>query len=176
MKDIESSIESLNRYLTSLEDEWGGDVGFLPPVTQEKIMEVNESISYKLPTIFEWLYTKKSNGIKVDNKAILSVYDSNSKKTFVENIERLNDPNKNLYFKGRQNIFNDYIIVGYIHTKLICISKKYNFPDPLLYICPNPNSSHGVDFYRTDFNLEGIIRKMVDETFIDEIGEELVLK
>lgn len=176
MKNVETSIESLNSYLSSLEEEWGDDVGFLPTITQEQIMEAEEEINYKLPPIFKWLYTKKSNGIKIDNKAILPIYDPKNKKTFVENIGRFNDPNKNLYFKGRPNIFGDYVIVGYMHTKLICFSKKYDFPDPLLYICPNPNNSHGVDFYRTDFNLEGAIKKMVEETFMDETAEELVLK
>ena len=130
-----------------------------------------------MPAVFRWLYTKKTNGLQIDNRSILGIYDSKNRKTFAQNINRYNDPSKGLYFKDRPHIYDDYVIVGYEHKNLVCISKKYDFPNPLLYCCSEPNSAEGVDFYCMDINLLGFIRKMVYEVLEDETNaDDMVLK
>ncbi len=161
-------ISHLNEYIDAIDEEWGGDIDFRSPVSENHLNELEIVLNYRLPEIFRWLYTKKTNGLQVDNRSVLGVYDHQNRKTFVENINRFNDPSKNLYFKDRPEIFNDYVIVGYEHKNLVCISKKYDFTDPLLYSCPEPNNPKGVDFYCMDINLLGFIKKIVYEVFENE--------
>jgi|GEM_PF-2480034 len=175
-ENINQHIENLDACLGAIKDMYEGDIVFNKPVSEARLLELESSINYRLPGIFREFYTKESNGIKIDNKCILPIFDKENKKTIVENIARYNDPSKELFFKGRPNIYNDYVIIGYDHTKLICISKKYDLPNPLLYICPSPNAKKQVDFYRTDFNLESFISHMVEETFSQDELDDWVLK
>ncbi|MEI8321437.1 MAG: hypothetical protein WCG05_05500 [Alphaproteobacteria bacterium] len=165
---IKNEIESLSKCVDNLKNKWGGDITFFPPTFEETLKNFELVAAYKLPEIFHWFYLQKNNGLKIDNKGILGCYDKNIKKTYVENLERFNDPKKEIYFQGRPEIFNDYLIVGYDHLNLICLSKKYNFENPLLYICSNPNSKKGVDFYRTTLTLEGFLKKIATDTFDDD--------
>jgi len=176
MKDIEKDIVSLDKYLNQLEEEFGGDILFYPPISESKLIEAENILIYKFPEIFRWLYAKKNNGLKIDNKSIIGIYDEKNKKTFVENIIRYNDPSKELFFKEKNYIFDDYIIIGYDHTKLLCISKKYEYPNPLLYVCKNPNSVKEINFFRTNFNLENCINNFIQEAYGDEISDDWVLK
>ena len=169
---IENSINSLSDLLDKLDENWGGDVTFFPPVSEKILQEFESIVAYRLPEIFRWLYTKKTNGLKIDNKGILSLFDENNKKTYVDNLNRFNDPKKNLFFKNRPQIFNDYLIVGYYQKDIICLSKKYQFENPLLYISSNFNSSQGVDFDRIDLNLEGFLKKIIFEEYLDETPME----
>lgn len=175
MTHIEHDIDTLNNYFDELAEEWGGDIDFYPPISEAQLCELEKCIDYKLPDIFRWMYTTKTNGIKIDNKLILPIYDEKNKKTFVENVGRFNDPSKDLYFKGRPSIFKDYVIIGYEGSAIICLSKKYHVPNPLLYSCSDFNNPGGVNFYRSDLNLEGLIKKMVKETF-EEDEADWVLK
>lgn len=171
MNNIDADIKNLAEFFDTLEEERGGDIKFYSPITESELCKLEKLINYRLPDIFRWFYTNKSNGIEIDNKVIFPIYNEADKKTFVENIARLNDPSKDLYFKGRPHIYGDYLIVGRDFNALICISKKYNFPNPLLYSCSDPNSSKGVNFHNTDLNLEGLIRKMIKDTFEAEEKE-----
>jgi len=172
-----NAISQLNDYIDESDKKWGGDIGLRSPISDAQLNEVELALNYKLPEIFRWFYTKKTNGLNIDNRSVLGIYDQKNRKTFVENINRFNDPSKDLYFKGRPHIFNDYVIVGYEHTNLVCVSKKYDLPNPLLYSCPEPNNSEGIDFYCMELDLLGFIKKMMYEVFEEEQKEDnLILK
>ena len=102
---IENSINSLSDLLDKLDENWGGDVTFFPPVSEKILQEFESIVAYRLPEIFRWLYTKKTNGLKIDNKGILSLFDENNKKTYVDNLNRFNDPKKNLLFNTNSIIY-----------------------------------------------------------------------
>lgn len=172
---LKEEIRKLNNYIDLIETEWGGDIEFRQTISEELFKETEEFLNFQLPAIFKWLYINKTNGLKFDNKSILSIYDSHNKKTSVENINRFNDPTKGLYFKERPHIFNDYVIIGYEHNTLVCLSKKYNLDNPLLYSCSDYNNSKGVNFYCMDINLEGFIKKIVIDSFEDETENDLIL-
>lgn len=173
---LEEEVIQLNNYINFIEEEWGGDIEFRQPVSEEMVNQIEKILDYKFPAIFRWFYVNKTNGLKINNNSILGINDNKNKKIHVENINRFNDPSKELYFKGRPHIFNDYVIIGYEHSTLVCLSKKYDFDNPLLYYCDNYNNSKGVDFFCMDINLEGFIKKMILDSFGDEDTGEWILK
>ncbi len=165
-------IVSLQDYLEKLNEEFGGDIGFIPTVTEDKILNFETIIGWRLPEIFRHLLLNECNGIIIGNKRIFSTYEKEQKKTFVDNLERNNDPAKSSWFKTRPEIFKDYVVIGADLDICFCYSKKYSFVDPAIYICTNPNGRDGVDFERLNFGLEGLISVMVSEEFEDDDQED----
>lgn len=160
-----NTIESLHNYLEELNDEYGGDVGFIPTTTIEKVRLFESGINWELPSVFKYFLSSESNGIIIGNRRIYSLFDSTQKKTFVDNLERNNDPSKSFWFKDRPHIFNDYLVIGSDKETCFCFSKKYNLENPSVYICENPNSKTGVDFDKLDIDLEGLIKTMIENEF-----------
>lgn len=150
----------LHKCLSELNQDLGGDVAFLPPVQKSMVSGLEEKLGWQLPSIVSFFYTKEANGLIIDDKRIYSIYQKSSKKTWVENLERMNIPTTSPWFKGRPTIFQDYFILGSDQGIIFCYSKKYDLPNPALYICKNPNNPKGVDFERLDLDLAGLIRAM----------------
>lgn len=155
---------SLSLYLQKMESEYGGDVGFIPPLNIEKIQKLEKKISWRLPDIYTHFYTQETNGLVVGQSRILSVFQADSKRTWVENIERYNDKKKNLYFQNREYIYDDYLIIAE-GSGLFCLSKKYDSFDPEIYLCNDYNSKKGVNFFNTGMALEGLIQFFVEAAF-----------
>lgn len=134
-------------------------------VSKDNVVKFEKVIEWKLPKIFAYFLQEEANGIVIGNKRILSLFDSQQKKTFVESLERNNDPEKSPWFKGRPQIFSDYVVIGSDLGMCFCYSKKYDLDNPSIYICENANSKTGVDFERLDLDLEGLIKTMVAQEF-----------
>ncbi len=155
---LKSTLEAIN-------EAFGGDVTFFPPVDINFLENFERKISWKFPEIFRYFYTQESNGLIINDKRIFSFYLKDNKKTWVENLERMNDSKISPWFKGRPHIFNDYVVIGQDNTIIFCLSKKYNFDNPAIYICKNPNDMKGVDLDRLDLDLEGLITQMIKKAF-----------
>lgn len=156
--------KSLHNSLLKLNDILGGDIGFIAPVDDE-IECVESAIKWNLPSVFRFFYSKETNGLIIDDKRIYSIYNKDQKKTWVDNIERMNDPKKSPWFKNRPHIFDDYFIIGCDGSIIFCLSKKYNFPNPSLYICKNSNDPKGVTFVKLNLDLESLILEMVTQSY-----------
>lgn len=161
-----NAIESLNKYLEELNEEYGGDISFIPTITNEKVHSFEKTINWKLPAVFRYFLSSESNGLLIGNKRIYSLFDDQQKKSFVDNLERNNDPSKSFWFKGRPQIFNDYLVIGADQEICFCYSKKHDLNNPSIYICENANYTTGVDFSRLDLDLEGLIKAMKTDEFI----------
>lgn len=159
--------DSLHLYLKKVEQEYDGGIVFLKPTSYRKIEEAEKVINWKLPVIFKYFFTQESNGIIISNKRILSIFEPDEKKTWVDNLARYNDATKSLWFKGRPHIFEDYVIIGNELSTLFCLSKKYQYENPSIYICRDPNSHTEVNFYNLELTLEGLIRAFVSDEFED---------
>jgi len=157
-------ISSLHITLKNLDKKLGGDIAFIQPIN-ENIHDFESSIDWKLPNIFKYFYYKETNGIIIDNKRIYSIYDKTQKKTWVENLSRMNNPETSPWFNGRPNIFKDYLIIGNDNDTIFCLSKKYDISNPSIYICKNSNSSKGVDLNKLNLDLEALIIEMVKQAF-----------
>jgi hypothetical protein len=157
--------EKLHAALAEIEEEFGGDISFIPKTSEQAVSELESAFSWRLPDIFRYFYTQEANGLVIGEKRIYSVRDSSQKKTLVENLVRQNDPATSSWFKGRPHIFRDYLVIGSDVDICFCISKKYNLTDPLIYLCENPNSPKGVEFDRLEMTLSGLIEMMVENEF-----------
>ncbi|WP_025144872.1 SMI1/KNR4 family protein [Pedobacter jeongneungensis] len=157
--------QSLHNYLKELDEEYGGDISFIPKVDAQLLANFERTCNWTLPEIFKFFLTSECNGLIIGNKRILSIYDQSQKKTFVESLERNNDPDKSPLFKGRPQIFNDYLVIGSDGEVCFCYSKKYDFPNPGIYICENANSKNGVDFENLEMDLIGLIKTMIANEF-----------
>lgn len=155
------NFTSIKKILERANLEYGGDITFLSPIHEDSLQSFEKRINWDLPDMFRDFYTNETNGLIIGNRRIYSLYDKKQKKTYVENLERMNDPEKSPWFKGRPHIFNDYVIIGADSETIFCISKKYGIPNPLIYICRNPNSKHGVDLDCLDLDLGGLIETMI---------------
>lgn len=162
MKD---HLLSIHETLISIEDEFGGDIAFIPPATVENLRAFESSIGWKLPEVFFYLYAQETNGLIVDNKKIYGIFDKEQKKSWVDNLTRMNDPKTSPWFIDRPHIFLDYLVIGNDGGMIFCLSKKYNTPNPALYICKNPNNKNGVDLDNLGLDLESLILEMVKQTF-----------
>lgn len=162
---MKSFITSLKDTLALMEDRFGGDITFIKPIVEERLSNFEDSINWKLPAIFRYFYTEETNGIIIDNKQIYSLYDKEQKKTWVDNLSRMNSPNTSPWFKGRPHIFEDYLVIGNDINVIFCLSKKYQLDNPSLYICKNPNNSSGVDFEILNLDLESLIVEMAMQAF-----------
>ena len=162
---MESDIAHLHGVLADIEEEFGGDVAFLPPVSGEVVKAFERTLNWLLPGIFRHLLTSESNGLVIGNKRILSLHDAGQRKTLVDNLERHNQATTSPWFKGRPHIFQDYVVFGTDGDSCFCYSKKYELFNPAVYICSNANSTKGVDFDRLDLELADLIRFMVDKEF-----------
>lgn len=164
---MKNFLLSIHEALISIESEFGGDISFIPPVSDGVLDKFELSIGWKTPQVFRHLYTKESNGIIVDDKKIYSLFDENQKKTWVDNLERMNTAETSPWFVGRPQIFDDYLVIGNDGGIIFCLSKKYHFSNPSLYMCKNPNSKSGVDLDKINLDLEGLIWEMVRQAFRD---------
>lgn len=157
--------QKLHCSLESIDEDYGGDVGFIPPISLDLVESFEKSIGWQLPAIYKFFLTNESNGIVIGNKRILSLNDSDQKKTWSDNLERNNNPEVSFWFKERPLIFNDYLVIGTDGEICFCYSKKYDLTNPWIYICEDPNSRSGVNFERLDLDLEGLIKAMITEEF-----------
>lgn len=162
---MKSDIDYLQGVLVDIEEEFGGEISFFPPVSGDVVRAFEQTLSWQLPGIFRHLLTTESNGLVVGNKGILSLHDAAQRKTWVDNLERQNQVTTSPWFKGRPHIFQDYVVFGSDGASCFCYSKKYDLFNPAVYICSNANSNKGVDFDRLDMDLATLIRFMVDKEF-----------
>lgn len=158
-------INDLKKIISSLDDEFGGDIGFIKPCDINLIDEAEKQLSYHLPTIFRQFYKEESNGLRIDNKVIYSIYDKNEKKTFSENLRRVNNPQTSYWFKFKPEIFNDYLVIGSDGEICFAIYKHRELDNPTIYICENPNAKKGVILEKLDFGLVDLIQVMVNNAF-----------
>lgn len=156
---------SLKKYLKIIEDKYGGDIKFLPPVDTESVSRVEKIITWNFPQILKFFYSQETNGLRIGNKIILSLFDPTERKTWVENIERANDKKICLWFKNYPAIYDDYLVIAEDVGKIFCLSKKYDNDDPEIYLCEDYNSQSGVNLYNTGQNLEKLIRFFVESSF-----------
>lgn len=157
--------EILKSTLENIDDDFGGDVVFFSPINEQILDDFEIKLSWKFPEIFRYFYTKETNGLIMNDKRIFGFYIEKNKKTWVENLERINNPLSSPWFKGRSHIFNDYLIIGQDNSIIFCLSKKYDFDNPAIYICKNPNGVNGVDLDRLDLDLNGLITQMISQAF-----------
>jgi hypothetical protein len=157
--------EKLHTALAEIEEEFGGDISFIPKTSEQAVSALESALSWQLPGIFRYFYTQEANGLVIGEKRIYSIRDDSQKKTLAENLIRQNDPVTSSWFKGRPHIFQNYLVVGADGDICFCLSKKYTLDDPLIYLCEHPNSSKGVEFDRLDMNLSGLIAMMVENEF-----------
>ncbi|GAC1602660.1 MAG: hypothetical protein NVS3B25_31040 [Hymenobacter sp.] len=162
---MESDIAHLQSVLADIEEEFGGEVAFLPVASEEAVTAFEKALNWQLPGIFRYLLMTESNGLVIGNKRILSLLDASQRKTLVDNLERHNHAATSPWFKGRPHIFQDYVVFGTDGDSCFCYSKKYELFNPAVYICSNANSTKGVDFDRLDLDLADLIRFMVDKEF-----------
>ncbi len=156
---------SLKNKLLSLEKNLGGDIGFIGTANEGLVKKFEGDIGWQLPDIFFYFYSQESNGIIIDNKRIYSIFDPKQKKTWVENLERMNNPEMSPWFKKRPHIFDDYLVVGSDGGVIFCLSKKYDLPNPSLYICKNPDDPKGVSLDKLSLDLESLISEMVKQAY-----------
>ncbi len=164
---MNKDFQSLHDYLEELNDEYGGDITFVPVVDEEHIQSLEKKISWKIPMVLRSMLLKECNGLIIGSRRLYSVTDPNQKKTLVDSFERNNDPGTSRWFKNHPQIFKDYMVVGEDGDICFCYSKKYDLENPSVYICENPNGKDGVDFERLDLDLEGLIKVMIDNEFND---------
>lgn len=157
--------EKLHNMLESVDEEYGGDIGFIPPVSLDLVQEFEKRHGWRLPDIYKFFVTNESNGIIIGSKRILGLNDTSQRKTWSDNLERNNDPDVSFWFKERKLIFDDYLVIGTDGGMCLCYSKKYELTNPLIYLCEHPNSRSGVNFERLDLDLEGLIKTMVLDEF-----------
>ena len=162
---MKNYISSLHSTLEVLNDEWGGDITWIKPIPKKELENFEFLINWKFPEIFRYFYTQEANGIIIDNKRIYSVHDKEQKKTWVDNLVRVNNPNTSPWFKSVPDIFNDYLIIGNDGGIVFCLSKKYDLPNPSIYICTNTNSTNGVELRILYLDLEALILEMVKQAF-----------
>lgn len=165
LNDINSSINTLKEELEEIEEAYGGDITFIPPVSKELLQNFEAEKNCKLPSIFRHFYTSESNGMHIDNKVIYSIFDAQQKKTFVENLTRANDPKTSPWFKNKPEVFNDYLVIGSDVNICFAIYKNTDYEDPSIYICENPNTRDEVILEKLDFGIAGLIRVMVENAF-----------
>jgi hypothetical protein len=80
---MHNAIESLHNYLEALNEQYGGDVGFIPVITNEKIDFFEKNINWKLPAVFTYFLLSESNGIAIVNKRIYGLFDDQHKKALL---------------------------------------------------------------------------------------------
>ncbi|PAM94995.1 hypothetical protein B4N84_06840 [Flavobacterium sp. IR1] len=158
-------INDLKNLMSSLDDEFGGDIGFIKPCNDNLVDEAEKQLDCKLPTVFKQFYQEESNGLRIDNKVIYSIYDEKQKKTFSENLQRANDPKTSYWFKFKPEIFNDYLVIGSDGEICFAIYKHRELDNPTIYICENPNAKKDVILEKLDFGLVDLIKVMVDNAF-----------
>ena len=73
---MESDIAHLQSVLADIEEEFGGDVAFLPTASEEAVTALEKVLSWPLPGLFRYLLTTESNGLVIGNKRILSLLDA----------------------------------------------------------------------------------------------------
>lgn len=156
---------TLKDLISSLEDEFGGDIVFILPCNSILVDELEKKLNFELPVVFRQFYQEESNGLRIDNKVIYSIYDEKQKKTFSENLQRANDPKTSYWFKFKPEIFDDYLIVASDGEICFAIYRHVKLENPTIYICENPNSKSDVILEKLDFGLDDLIRIMVDNTF-----------
>jgi len=158
--------QNLSKVLNNINELYGGDITFIPPTSKTLVNQTENELNYTLPNIFHCLYEKETNGIFIDNKIIYSIFDPNQKKTFSDNLTRVNNPIKSYWFKYKPEIFKDYLIIGSDNNICFCIYKHNNFDNPSIYICENPNSKSNVILEKLDLDLSGLIKLMVNNAFL----------
>lgn len=158
-------MEELKNILLEIEEKYGGDVTFIPPVSPPKIHQAEIELNFKLPLIFSYFYEKESNGMQIDNKVIYSIFDKSQRKTYVENIQRVNNPSTSPWFKNKPEVFEDYLIIGADRHICFTIYKHRKIDNPSIYMCENPNTKGEVILERLDMNLAGLIYTMIENSF-----------
>ncbi len=158
-------FKNLKDTLANIEEEHGGDIVFIPSVSEKLLEQVEKELSFKLPEILRYLYTKETNGVQIDNKVIYSVFDKNQKKTLLDNLQRANNPKTSYWFKYKPEVFNDYIVIGADGEICFTIYKHHHLDNPSIYICENSNSKDEVILEKLEMGLEGLIHIMVKNAF-----------
>ncbi|MCP2025388.1 hypothetical protein L1276_000528 [Flavobacterium sp. HSC-32F16] len=158
-------INDLKDLMSSLDDEFGGDIGFIKPCDINLVDKAEKQLGFQFPTVFKQLYHEESNGLRIDNKIIYSIYDEKEKKTFSENLQRINNPETSYWFKFKPEIFNDYLIIGSDGEICFAIYRHRELDNPTIYICENPNAKKDVILEKLDFGLADLIKVMVDNAF-----------
>ena len=77
----------------------------------------------------------------------------------------MNTPQKSPWFQGAPEIFQDYLIIGNDYENVFCLSKKYNLPNPSVYICTNSNSQKEIELHILYLDLKSLILEMVNQVF-----------
>jgi len=158
-------VENLVNILEEIEEEYGGDITFIPPTSKKLVSQFEEEFDYQLPEIFNYFYIHESNGLHISNKVIYSVFDRNQKKTLSENLQRANNPKTSYWFRNKPQIFKDYLIVGADGQICFTIFKHQGLSNPSIYICENPNTKGEVVLEKLDMGLDGLIQIMVENAF-----------
>lgn len=158
-------INDLKNLMSSLDDEFGGDIGFIKPCDITVVDKAEKELGFKFPAVFKQLYHEESNGLRIDNKVIYSIHDEKEKKTFSENLQRVNNPETSYWFKFKPQIFNDYLVIGSDGEICFAIYKHRELDNPTIYICENPNAKKDVILEKLDFGLADLIKVMVDNAF-----------
>lgn len=89
---MKSDQEQLHTALAEIEEEFGGDVSFIPKTSEQSILALESALAWQLPAIFRYFYTQEANGVVIGERRIYSVRDDTQRKTLVENLARQNDP------------------------------------------------------------------------------------
>ena len=157
--------KDLTIFLNEIDEEYGGDITFIPKVSKDLINYTEEKLNYKLPKIFKYFYKNETNGLIIDNKIIYSIFDKNQKKTYSNNLIRANNPKTSYWFNYKPEIFNDYLVIGSDINICFAIHKHNDIENPSIYICENPNSKGEVILEKLDIDLKNLIKIMINNAF-----------
>jgi len=155
----------LSDFLNKIDENYGGDITFIPVSSKSNFDKTSEELNYKFPNIFSHFYLCETNGLIIDNKRIYSIYDTEQKKTWVENVTRMNNPKTSPWFKFFPQAFEKYIVIGEDDGICFCLSKIYDYENPNIYMCESPNSKTNLDFKVIPLDLKGLIHQMIVNTF-----------
>ena len=99
--------KNLSNTLNEIEEDYGGDITFIPKASIEVTENAEKELGIKLPKVLKYFYSKETNGLIIDNKRIYSLYDKENKKTFSDNLQRANNPKTSFWFKYKPEIFKE---------------------------------------------------------------------
>lgn len=114
---------SLHDLLEATNEEFGGDIIFLEPAKLFTIQTFESKIGWELPSIYRFFLTNECNGLRIGNRTLLGVFETDQRKTLSDNLERNNDPATSHWFKDRPYIFMDYLIIATDGEICFCYSK-----------------------------------------------------
>lgn len=157
--------KNLSNTLNEIEEDYGGDITFIPKASIEVTENAEKELGIKLPKVLKYFYSKETNGLIIDNKRIYSLYDKENKKTFSDNLQRANNPKTSFWFKYKPEIFKDYLVIGADLNICFAIYRHNEIENPSIYICENPNTKEEIILEKLDVNLEDLIKIMIENTF-----------